>query len=539
MKQLLHAANDGSLVFALGHRAFVYTSVDSSLVELKIPMATATTTTAAAAATAANEEEPSPASSNIIPAPGVKKKNIKVGLNSNEGTIQAIAVHEDVICVALQSKQLLMFRRGGGEDEGKECGRYQIFAHHTTEKRVTKLTFASLTDEADDDLVLLAADMVGDATAYEIPKTSLSRQQSSPSVLVKRKLLLGHTASVLTDLCLIPSSSQHTNTSTTTNTRYWLLTADRDEKIRISHFPRCYDIHGYLLAHTAFVTSVAPMMMMVPDPHCSGGSNNNNHNSYSTDNSSSTTAATAAAAAAQTTTLVASTGGDGQLIVWNVETCEKIASCEIVGGGAAAKLATVTTPTIIPTKLLALSDARTLLVICDQDVKLYGFTYEPQKRQEEPPQQQQPTVRPMPAPFIFPAVPIDIVVVVDGFWHPSGGDPTATSVTLAVLFQEAPYIRCYQYPLDGTRLVLTEATPPDLTKGLLSLLAIPSDDSNGIQVPDSLLERGKDGIVLAKHAREYWESFSPNDPDRLPGKKDQIIQRHEKRQRKKMKKPST
>jgi hypothetical protein len=58
---------------------------------------------------------------------------------------------------------------------------------HVTEKRVTKLTFASLTDEVDDDLILLAADMVGDATAYQIPKTSLSRQpqqRSSPSVLV-------------------------------------------------------------------------------------------------------------------------------------------------------------------------------------------------------------------------------------------------------------------------------------------------------------------------------------------------------------------
>jgi hypothetical protein len=107
----------------------------------------------------------------------------------------------------------------------------------------------------------------------------------------------------------------------------------------------------------------------------------------------------------------------------------------------------------------------------------------------------------MSEPFLFPAVPIDIVAVVGGGgWHPVGGETTATVVTLAVLFQEAPYIRCYRYPMQGTRLALTETTPPDLTKALLlSLLVIPSDDSNGLQEPDSLLERNTDGIVLAKH----------------------------------------
>ena len=36
-----------------------------------------------------------------------------------------------------------------------------------------------------------------------------------------------------------------------------ILTADRDEKIRVSMFPDCYNIDNFCLGHTEFVTSVA------------------------------------------------------------------------------------------------------------------------------------------------------------------------------------------------------------------------------------------------------------------------------------------
>ena len=37
----------------------------------------------------------------------------------------------------------------------------------------------------------------------------------------------------------------------------FIITCDRDEKIRISHYPNAYNIHNFCLGHTDFVTSIA------------------------------------------------------------------------------------------------------------------------------------------------------------------------------------------------------------------------------------------------------------------------------------------
>ena len=55
-------------------------------------------------------------------------------------------------------------------------------------------------------------------------------------------LLLGH-LSVLLDLRL-------------DRTGRYLVTCDRDEKIRVSRFPNSYNIHNYCLGHTEFVTAI-------------------------------------------------------------------------------------------------------------------------------------------------------------------------------------------------------------------------------------------------------------------------------------------
>ena len=55
--------------------------------------------------------------------------------------------------------------------------------------------------------------------------------------------LLGH-LSMLLDIIISPCGK-------------YVITCDRDEKIRVSRFPNAYNIHTFCLGHTDFVTSLA------------------------------------------------------------------------------------------------------------------------------------------------------------------------------------------------------------------------------------------------------------------------------------------
>eukprot|EP00095_Tigriopus_kingsejongensis_P004421 maker-scaffold1224_size54636-snap-gene-0.12 protein:Tk04421 transcript:maker-scaffold1224_size54636-snap-gene-0.12-mRNA-1 annotation:"trna (guanine-n -)-methyltransferase subunit wdr4" len=57
------------------------------------------------------------------------------------------------------------------------------------------------------------------------------------------KLVLGH-LSMLLDLVISPDGK-------------FILTSDRDEKVRITHYPNSYHIHGFCLGHEEFVSSIA------------------------------------------------------------------------------------------------------------------------------------------------------------------------------------------------------------------------------------------------------------------------------------------
>ena len=54
--------------------------------------------------------------------------------------------------------------------------------------------------------------------------------------------ILGH-LSMLLDVKLSPCGK-------------FIITSDRDEKIRVSHYPNAYNIHNYCLGHTDFVSSL-------------------------------------------------------------------------------------------------------------------------------------------------------------------------------------------------------------------------------------------------------------------------------------------
>jgi hypothetical protein len=104
-------------------------------------------------------------------------------------------------------------------------------------KRVSCLTFAKLpvgpASTCDETIqVLISGDLVGDSYAYNVMEKG-------------QKLLLGHTASMLTGVAMLQGEQQ-----------YCIATADRDEKIRISRFPESYIVEGYLLGHTKFVTAI-------------------------------------------------------------------------------------------------------------------------------------------------------------------------------------------------------------------------------------------------------------------------------------------
>ena len=56
------------------------------------------------------------------------------------------------------------------------------------------------------------------------------------------KCILGH-LSMLLDIKFSPCGK-------------FIITADRDEKIRVSHYPNAYNIHNFCLGHSDFVTSI-------------------------------------------------------------------------------------------------------------------------------------------------------------------------------------------------------------------------------------------------------------------------------------------
>lgn len=99
---------------------------------------------------------------------------------------------------------------------------------HATAKRSSCLTFAWQHNSIGG--MVICGDLVGDATAFPLQGDR------------KGRLLLGHTASMLTGVRLVGGTT--------------LLTADRDEKVRVSSFPQTCIIKGFLLGHSAFVSSV-------------------------------------------------------------------------------------------------------------------------------------------------------------------------------------------------------------------------------------------------------------------------------------------
>mmetsp|Transcript_2727 Transcript_2727/g.8006 ORF Transcript_2727/g.8006 Transcript_2727/m.8006 type:complete len:437 (+) Transcript_2727:144-1454(+) len=114
-------------------------------------------------------------------------------------------------------------------------------AVYKTPKRVGSLDFASVPPGiagGNPVETIISADFEGNAIAYPV--------EASASNNVSR-LLLGHTASMLTGLRIVHNSTDNTAR---------ILTSDRDEKVRVSSFPNTFVVEGYLLGHTEYVSSL-------------------------------------------------------------------------------------------------------------------------------------------------------------------------------------------------------------------------------------------------------------------------------------------
>ncbi|KAL7641413.1 UNVERIFIED_CONTAM: hypothetical protein RMT77_008553 [Armadillidium vulgare] len=102
---------------------------------------------------------------------------------------------------------------------------------------------------APDSSAIVVADKTGDVYLYPISGTdkvlkgiTSYAQDSNIDVEPGPEPLLGH-LSMLLDLVL-------------TDDGKYLITCDRDEKIRVSSYPNCYNIHTFCLGHTEFVSHI-------------------------------------------------------------------------------------------------------------------------------------------------------------------------------------------------------------------------------------------------------------------------------------------
>ncbi|KAI8801639.1 WD40-repeat-containing domain protein [Cladochytrium replicatum] len=116
---------------------------------------------------------------------------------------------------------------------------WKVVATRSAPKRVNAMIFP------EDDAVMILADKFGDVYRHDF---------ASPSA--KERLLLGH-VSMITDMVL-PQD------------RKFVITADRDEKIRVSKYPLTFSIQTFCLGHKEFVSSLN-IPDFAPDRLISGG----------------------------------------------------------------------------------------------------------------------------------------------------------------------------------------------------------------------------------------------------------------------------
>lgn len=134
--------------------------------------------------------------------------------------ITSVTFSEDgkYFCVCTNRKQLCIYKREN----------LSLISNTTLVRAASKVKFTPNND-------IVIADKSGDAYLYKMA----SKEENAGT------LILGH-LSMLLDVLI-------------TYDNKYIITADRDEKIRVSQFPNAYNIESYCLGHTKFVSNISQL----------------------------------------------------------------------------------------------------------------------------------------------------------------------------------------------------------------------------------------------------------------------------------------
>ena len=203
-----------------------------------------------------------------------------LALSDGDGGVRQYSIPGEASCVAVASAGKFVF----GAFSSKEiccwdAASGEVLGTHTLKKKAMCISHAQF--EGKD--VVIVADRAGEVWFIGAP-------------LMKGSICVGgHTASVITDLLAMDK---------------WVVTADRDEKIRVSRFPQSALIQSYCLGHTSVVSSVCGFEMRL------------------------------ATSPPTTTLFLASSSWDHQVCLWELETGRccgslRIGGEQVVGSSAA------------------------------------------------------------------------------------------------------------------------------------------------------------------------------------------------------------
>ena len=150
-----------------------------------------------------------------VPRPATPAKQEQQEAGARRVTCVAVSPCRKLVVAGDEYKQVCVWRLGE---------QITLELQQSLPRRPSCVAFTGL-----DGAAVLVADKSGDVFSVEKDR--------------EPRLLLGHLSQLLA-LQLDPAGR-------------FLITADRDEKIRVSRYPNSYNIHGYCLGHTEFVTCLA------------------------------------------------------------------------------------------------------------------------------------------------------------------------------------------------------------------------------------------------------------------------------------------